>query len=69
MGQLSKAAASYSKAITYLTFVMVEATQLPLNPPFSLSSSNRQRLCWYVENLSTRLNKSQMADSVSRQNQ
>ncbi|KAG6484650.1 hypothetical protein ZIOFF_053171 [Zingiber officinale] len=68
MGQLSKAAASYSKAITYLTFVMVEATQLPLNPPFSLSSSDRQRLCRYVSNLRTRLNKSQMADSVSRQN-
>ncbi|KAG6480752.1 hypothetical protein ZIOFF_057337 [Zingiber officinale] len=68
MGQLSKAAASYSKAITYLTFVMVEATQLPLNPPFSLSSSDRQRLCRYVSNLRTRLNKSQMADSVSRPN-
>lgn len=68
MGHWSGAVASYSKAIIYLKFLMVEAMLLPLNPPFSLSPSDQQRLHKYIANLGTRLNESEMAETASRQN-
>ncbi|WOK98950.1 serine/threonine-protein kinase ATG1a isoform X1 [Canna indica] len=68
MEHWSGAVASYSKAITYLTFIMVEAMLLPLDLPFSLSPLNQQRLDRYISNLRTRLKKSQLAEHASRQN-
>ncbi|XP_020085096.1 serine/threonine-protein kinase ATG1a isoform X1 [Ananas comosus] len=60
MRQWNGAITSYSKAITLLTFILVEAASLPLNPPFSLSPSNQHRIRKYIMNLRTHLYNSQM---------
>ncbi|KAK3150309.1 hypothetical protein QOZ80_3AG0231550 [Eleusine coracana subsp. coracana] len=44
LGHQSRSIALYSKAIILLTFILQEAPILPLNPPFSLSPSNQQRI-------------------------
>ena len=54
MGNMENAAASYSKAVQLLGFLLVEAPSLILNPPFSLTSSDRYRLRNYIEILSNR---------------
>ncbi|XP_008808264.1 serine/threonine-protein kinase ATG1a [Phoenix dactylifera] len=53
-----RAVALYSRAIALLTFIMVEAILLPLNPPFSLPPSDRQRIHRYIINLRSHLNMS-----------
>ncbi|VAI10767.1 unnamed protein product [Triticum turgidum subsp. durum] len=44
LGCQNKSMALYSKAIILLTFILQEATALPLNPLFSLSPFNQQRI-------------------------
>lgn len=54
MDDAQTAATLYSKAAGLLTFLLVEAPSLILNPPFSLTDSDRYRLWNYIEILNTR---------------
>lgn len=45
------AAASYSKAMLLLSFIVEEATSLPLSPPFSLTADDKKRIQQYIDNL------------------
>ncbi|KAF7825619.1 serine/threonine-protein kinase ATG1c-like isoform X1 [Senna tora] len=54
MGDMETAAALYSKAVRLLVFLLVEATSLILNPPFSLTNSDRYRLRTYIDILNNR---------------
>ncbi|KAL5550255.1 hypothetical protein UlMin_000431 [Ulmus minor] len=54
MGNMERAEASYSKAVQLLVFLLVEAPSLILNPPFSLTSSDRYRLRNYIDILNNR---------------
>jgi serine/threonine-protein kinase ULK/ATG1 len=58
MGDLEKAALLYSKAVRLLVFLLVEAPSLILNPPFSLTNSDRYRLRRYIDILNNRQNHS-----------
>ncbi|CAI9766251.1 unnamed protein product [Fraxinus pennsylvanica] len=49
MGDTEVAVTYYSKAIRLLTFLLVEAPSLVLNPPFSLKSSDRNRIQNYTD--------------------
>ncbi|KAM3698802.1 hypothetical protein ACB098_06G214500 [Castanea mollissima] len=48
------AAASYSKAMLLLSFIVEEATSLPLRPPFSLTADDKKRIQQYIVNLQSR---------------
>ncbi|KAL7169826.1 hypothetical protein ACSBR2_034794 [Camellia fascicularis] len=54
MGDMESAAVYYSKAARLLVFLLVEAPSLILNPPFSLTNSDRYRLRTYIDVLSNR---------------
>ncbi|XP_038905361.1 serine/threonine-protein kinase ATG1c-like [Benincasa hispida] len=54
MGEMESAAALYSKAAQLLVFLLVEAPSLILNPPFSLTNSDRFRLQNYIDILYNR---------------
>ncbi|KAK4749500.1 hypothetical protein SAY87_026949 [Trapa incisa] len=54
MGDSETALSLYSKAVHLLVFLLVEAHSLILNPPFSLTNSDRYRLRNYVEILNSR---------------
>ncbi|KAK9289457.1 hypothetical protein L1049_007612 [Liquidambar formosana] len=54
MGNLENAALLYSKAVRLLVFLLVEAPSLILNPPFSLTNSDRYRLRTYIDILNSR---------------
>ncbi|KAA8518953.1 hypothetical protein F0562_016273 [Nyssa sinensis] len=54
MGEMEKAAVFYSKAVRLLFFLLVEAPSLILNPPFSLTNSDRYRLRTYIDHLNNR---------------
>lgn len=54
MGDVGSAAALYSKAVRLLLFLLVEAPSLILNPPFSLTNSDRYRLRSYIDILNNR---------------
>ncbi|KGN58835.1 serine/threonine-protein kinase ATG1c isoform X1 [Cucumis sativus] len=54
MGEMESAAALYSKAAQLLVFLLVEAPSLILNPPFSLTNSDRYRLRSYIDILYNR---------------
>ncbi|RZB59118.1 Serine/threonine-protein kinase ATG1a isoform B [Glycine soja] len=58
-----RAAASYSKAMLLLSFIVTEAENLPLNPPFSLLSTNKERILQYIHSLQSR--KKSSAESSS----
>lgn len=53
-GDLDSAAALYSKAVKLIVFLLVEAPSLILNPPFSLTNSDRFRLRSYIDILNNR---------------
>ncbi|KAL2533787.1 Protein kinase superfamily protein [Abeliophyllum distichum] len=55
MGDTEIAVTFYSKAVRLLTFLLVEAPSLVLNPPFSLKSSDRHRIQNYIDVLNKRL--------------
>ncbi|KAI8556705.1 hypothetical protein RHMOL_Rhmol05G0274700 [Rhododendron molle] len=54
MGDTENAAVHYSKAVRLLVFLLVEAPSLILNPPFSLTNSDRYRLRNYIDVLNNR---------------
>lgn len=54
MGDTESAASSYSRAVRLLIFLLVEAPCLILNPPFSLTNSDRFRLRNYINILKDR---------------
>ena len=54
MGDMEKAAELYSKAVRLLVFLLVEAPSLILNPPFSLTNSDRYRLRTYIDVINNR---------------
>uniref|UniRef100_A0A1D1ZEE2 Serine/threonine-protein kinase ATG1 n=1 Tax=Anthurium amnicola TaxID=1678845 RepID=A0A1D1ZEE2_9ARAE len=58
MEDMENAASSYSKAVRLLYFLLVEAPSLILNPPFSLTKSDRFRLRTYIDVLSNRQSQS-----------
>uniref|UniRef100_A0A0D9Z1C6 Protein kinase domain-containing protein n=1 Tax=Oryza glumipatula TaxID=40148 RepID=A0A0D9Z1C6_9ORYZ len=66
LGYQNRSVALYSKAIILLTFVLQEATNLPLNPPFSLSSSDQQRIHRYIANLRSHLCSAQLTGQQER---
>ncbi|KAK8565634.1 hypothetical protein V6N12_059190 [Hibiscus sabdariffa] len=53
MRNKGSAAASYSKAMLLLSFIVGEAANLPLNPPFSLTPANKKQIQTYINNLQT----------------
>lgn len=59
MGDIGNAVVSYSKAARLLQFLLVEASCLILNPPFSLTSSDRYRIKNYIDILNNRQSISQ----------
>ncbi|GJV76914.1 protein kinase, ATP binding site-containing protein [Tanacetum coccineum] len=54
MGSAGNAATLYAKAVRLLTFLLVEAPSLILNPPFSITNSDRYRLRTYIDVLNNR---------------
>ncbi|XP_068643922.1 serine/threonine-protein kinase ATG1c-like [Aristolochia californica] len=54
MGDMESAINLYSKAVRLLSFLLVEAPSLILNPPFSLTNSDRFRLRSYIDVLNNR---------------
>lgn len=54
MGDTDSALVFYSKAVRLLVFLLVEAPSLILNPPFSLTNSDRYRLQNYIDILNNR---------------
>ncbi|XP_052192137.1 serine/threonine-protein kinase ATG1a isoform X2 [Diospyros lotus] len=55
MGNMDSASELYSKAILMLSFIVGEATILPLNPTFSLTLADRERILGYIVNLKSHL--------------
>ncbi|ERN08074.1 serine/threonine-protein kinase ATG1c isoform X1 [Amborella trichopoda] len=58
MGDIDSAVLLYSKAVRLLFFLLVEAPSLILNPPFSLTNSDRFRLRSYIDILNNRQSQS-----------
>ncbi|PIN11678.1 Serine/threonine protein kinase [Handroanthus impetiginosus] len=54
LGEVESAAVYYSKAVRLLQFLLVEAPCLIMNPPFSLTSSDRYRIKNYIDVLNNR---------------
>lgn len=54
MENRDSATAAYTKAKLLLSFILGEATNLPLNPPFSLTPANKKRIQSYIKNLQSR---------------
>lgn len=54
MGFAESAAVFYSKAVRLLSFLLVEAPSLILNPPFSITNSDRYRLRTYIDVINNR---------------
>ncbi|KAL3717107.1 hypothetical protein ACJRO7_008651 [Eucalyptus globulus] len=55
MGETETAKSLYSNAVQLLLFLLVEAPSLQLNPPFSLTNSDRYRLRNYINILKNRI--------------
>ncbi|XP_012850384.1 PREDICTED: serine/threonine-protein kinase atg1-like isoform X2 [Erythranthe guttata] len=54
MGNVENAVVLYAKAVDLLVFLLVEAPCLILNPPFSLTNSDRYRIRNYIDALNNR---------------
>ncbi|KZV51752.1 hypothetical protein F511_11440 [Dorcoceras hygrometricum] len=54
MGDIENAVVIYSKAVDLLVFLLVEAPCLILNPPFSLTNTDRYRIQSYIDVLNHR---------------
>ncbi|XP_047161447.1 serine/threonine-protein kinase ATG1a isoform X1 [Vigna umbellata] len=54
MENRDRASASYSRAMLLLSFLVREAENLPLNPPFSLIATNKERILQYIYTLQSR---------------
>ncbi|OVA17775.1 Protein kinase domain [Macleaya cordata] len=72
MGEMESAVSLYSKAVRLLIFLLVEAPSLILNPPFSLTNTDRIRLRTYIDILNNRQSQSRsqrvMTSSVRMNN-
>uniref|UniRef100_A0A0A9DSC4 Uncharacterized protein n=2 Tax=Arundo donax TaxID=35708 RepID=A0A0A9DSC4_ARUDO len=55
MGKAAVAMSRYMKSVSMLSFLLIEAPSLVLNPPLTLTRSDRHRLRTYIEALNTRL--------------
>ncbi|XP_062210718.1 serine/threonine-protein kinase ATG1c-like isoform X2 [Phragmites australis] len=55
VGKAAVAMTWYMKAVSILRFLLIEAPSLALNPPLTLTVSDRHRLRTYIEALNTRL--------------
>ncbi|KAH7672810.1 Non-specific serine/threonine protein kinase protein [Dioscorea alata] len=58
MEHVERAEAQYSQAVQLLYFLLVEAPSLILNPPFSLTNSDRYRIRTYIDILNNRQDQS-----------
>lgn len=63
MENKDRAAASYSKAMLLLSFIVGEAENLPLNPPFSLVATSKERIWQYIHSLQSRRKSSSESSS------
>ncbi|AQL07735.1 Serine/threonine-protein kinase ATG1c [Zea mays] len=54
-GKAADAMTGYMRAVSMLRFLLVEAPSLALNPPLTLTRSDRNRLRTYIDALNTRL--------------
>uniref|UniRef100_K4A6J2 Protein kinase domain-containing protein n=1 Tax=Setaria italica TaxID=4555 RepID=K4A6J2_SETIT len=54
-GKAADAMTGYTRAVSMLRFLLIEAPSLALNPPLTLTRSDRHRLRTYIEALNTRL--------------
>ncbi|KAJ7951399.1 Kinase family protein [Quillaja saponaria] len=66
MGNRDTAAASYSKAMLLLSFIVGEAVSLSLNPPFLLTPENKNRIMQYILNLQAHHTQSLMSEPSSK---
>ncbi|WKA05689.1 hypothetical protein VitviT2T_023638 [Vitis vinifera] len=66
MENKGSAAALYSKAMLLLSFIVGEATLLPLNPPFSLTPANKHRIQRYIIYLESHLTRFQISQLPSK---
>ncbi|GER54389.1 kinase family protein [Striga asiatica] len=71
MGDIESAVIFYSKASCLLMFLLVEAPCLILNPPFSLTNSDRYRIKNYIDVLNNRqsVSRSQRVAVLNMENQ
>lgn len=71
MSNAENAVVYYSKAVQLFVFLLVEAPSLILNPPFSLTNSDRYRLQNYIDVLSNRqsISRSQKMALLKGENQ
>ncbi|CAL4930313.1 unnamed protein product [Urochloa decumbens] len=58
-GKAADAMMGYKRAVSMLRFLLIEAPSLALNPPLTLTRSDRHRLRTYIEALNTRLGQMQ----------
>ncbi|CAN6307160.1 unnamed protein product [Urochloa humidicola] len=58
-GKAADAMMGYKRAVSMLRFLLIEAPALALNPPLTLTRSDRHRLRTYIEALNTRLGQMQ----------
>ncbi|RLN19797.1 serine/threonine-protein kinase ATG1c-like isoform X1 [Panicum miliaceum] len=58
-GKTADAKTGYTRAVSMLRFLLIEAPLLALNPPLTLTRSDRHRLRTYIEALNTRLGQMQ----------
>nr|CAB3501299.1 unnamed protein product [Digitaria exilis] len=54
-GRAAHAMTGYTRAVSMLQFLLIEAPSLAVNPPLTLTRSDRQRLRSYIEAINTRL--------------
>ncbi|GLT34244.1 hypothetical protein SLA2020_087690 [Shorea laevis] len=60
MENTHRAAAYYTKAKLLLSFIVGEAINLPLNPPFSLTPATKDQIQSYIKNFESRLSNFQI---------
>ncbi|OEL18758.1 Serine/threonine-protein kinase ATG1b [Dichanthelium oligosanthes] len=58
-GKAADAMTGYTRAVSMLRFLLIEAPSLALNPPLTLTRSDRHRLRTYIEALNIRLGQMQ----------
>ncbi|KAJ1297797.1 hypothetical protein BS78_01G404900 [Paspalum vaginatum] len=59
VGKAAGAMTGYTRAVSMLRFLLIEAPSLALSPPLTLTRSDRHRLRTYIEALNTRLSQMQ----------
>lgn len=68
-GDREKAVIFYSKAVRLFRFLLVEAPCLILNPPFSLTNSDRYRIENYINALNKSISRSQRMAILNAEDQ